>query len=59
MRVDRSKSFDPSDVSQVESALKDLLSSEADSPEGIVELIEKFTELHDIVEEETGWRRDI
>jgi len=50
------ESFDPSNVSQVESALKDLLSTEVDSPEGIVELIKKFTELHDIVEEEAGWR---
>ncbi|QTA37349.1 M3 family oligoendopeptidase [Thermosipho ferrireducens] len=41
---------------EIISELKKLLESPINSPEDIIELVEKFTEINDIVSEEMGWR---
>lgn len=48
--------FDPTDWNQVETALKGLLESELNEPSDLVALVEKATELGDILEEEAAWR---
>jgi len=51
-----SEDFDPANWNQVEFALRELLETQLRNVEDLVLLVEKATELGDIIEEEAAWR---